>query len=203
MEGAFQRIEGVNQTQITASQDSGPYNQSIIFNASLSSSVYQDGAKVQGDNARARIFVVVANSYQDTSVVDWSAYITSLNNKANTDLSNVLENIDYVMESGQSEDGSQWYKKWKSGYIEQGGKTLIPANTILANQTQIVDISFIKSFTTGSHNIICNPQSWAGSVILQAHNPNGSTSSFTLYGRSLSGNTVNEPVYAIWTAFGY
>lgn len=53
--------------------------------------------------------------------------------KAQTDLSNVSQlsqsrvdtimpaNMDYVVESGSS--GNTWYRKYKSGWIEQGGKT--------------------------------------------------------------------------------
>ena len=40
--------------------------------------------------------------------------------KADTALSNVLANIDYVVESQVNADGS-WYRKYKSGWLEQGG----------------------------------------------------------------------------------
>lgn len=40
--------------------------------------------------------------------------------KADTALSNVLANIDYVVESQVNSDGS-WYRKYKSGWLEQGG----------------------------------------------------------------------------------
>lgn len=40
--------------------------------------------------------------------------------KADTSLSNVLTNIDYVVESQVNADGS-WYRKYKSGWLEQGG----------------------------------------------------------------------------------
>ena len=43
----------------------------------------------------------------------------ALAGKANTDLSNVLANIDYVVESQGV--GSSWYRKYKSGWLEQGG----------------------------------------------------------------------------------
>ena len=38
-------------------------------------------------------------------------------NKADVDLGNVDDNIDYVVESYN--DGKNWYKIWKSGWIEQ------------------------------------------------------------------------------------
>ena len=44
-------------------------------------------------------------------------------NKADTDLSNVSSNIDYVVESQEptSGNGYTWYRKYKSGWVEQGG----------------------------------------------------------------------------------
>lgn len=54
-----------------------------------SSSVYQDGAKVQGDNIRVRFFVVVSNGQINQSQMDWSQWASSLSGKANVDLSNI------------------------------------------------------------------------------------------------------------------
>jgi hypothetical protein len=41
--------------------------------------------------------------------------------KAQIDLSNVNENIDFVIESWSNKSGS-WYKKYRSGWVEQGSK---------------------------------------------------------------------------------
>lgn len=43
-----------------------------------------------------------------------------LANKANTNLSNVSSNIDYVVARTVTSAGA-WYKKYKSGWLEQGG----------------------------------------------------------------------------------
>lgn len=64
-------------------------NNNTGFDASRSSSAYQDGAKVQGDNVRLRFFVVVANGFINQSQMDWSAWASGLQGKANTDGSNV------------------------------------------------------------------------------------------------------------------
>lgn len=59
--------------------------------------------------------------------------------KADTNLGNVPSNYDYVVESYN--DGTNWYRKYKSGWIEQGGKSgNITNNT---NQT----INLLKPFT--------------------------------------------------------
>ncbi|MCL2388956.1 MAG: hypothetical protein FWC85_01070 [Elusimicrobia bacterium] len=42
---------------------------------------------------------------------------------AKTDLSNTLENIDYIVETWRN--GSSWYRRYKSGWIEQGERGLV------------------------------------------------------------------------------
>ncbi|WP_294403129.1 hypothetical protein [uncultured Clostridium sp.] len=69
--------------------DTGGTGWNLTFNASNSSSVYQDNAKVQGDNVRARFFVVVANGEINQSQMDWSAWASSLQGKTNINLDNI------------------------------------------------------------------------------------------------------------------
>ena len=83
--GAFKRGATVGR-RIIGEVATG-YN--LGFDASLSSSTYQDNAKVQGDNVRLRFFVVVANGEINQSTMDWSVWATSLQGKANTDLNNI------------------------------------------------------------------------------------------------------------------
>ena len=63
--------------------------------------------------------------------------------KADTALSNVLANIDYVVESQVNADGS-WYRKYKSGWLEQGGTI----DTV--NKT----ITFLKPFADTNYTLI-------------------------------------------------
>ena len=55
--------------------------------------------------------------YKGTSLL---AGMPDVSGKANTDLSNVSSNIDYVIESYQN--GTDWYRLYKSGWVEQGGR---------------------------------------------------------------------------------
>ena len=70
-----------------------------------------------------REFVVVANGTLNQEQMDWSAWASSLAGKANIDLSNTPANIDYVIESQEptAGNGYTWYRKYKSGWVEQGG----------------------------------------------------------------------------------
>lgn len=44
----------------------------------------------------------------------------TINNKADRNLQNTSDNIDYVVERYQ--DGTTWYRLYKSGWVEQGGR---------------------------------------------------------------------------------
>lgn len=62
----------------------------------------------------------------EQSAVEQTAGITSetLNNKADIDLGNIPANYDYVVESQlpTAENNYTWYRKYKSGWVEQGGE---------------------------------------------------------------------------------
>lgn len=59
-------------------------------------------------------------------------------NKANSDLSNTPSNIDYVVEEQQPTGANAiWYRKYKSGWVEQGGIITAPAIGTSFNVTNI------------------------------------------------------------------
>lgn len=53
--------------------------------------------------------------------VDLEGIVTELNGKADKDLSNISENIAYIVD-GYHDDEGNWYRKWSDGWVEQGGK---------------------------------------------------------------------------------
>ena len=64
--------------------------------------------------------MVISTEGQTSPIeIDINQVYEDLNIKANTSLSNVDSNIDYVVESYN--DGTNWYRKYKSGWLEQGG----------------------------------------------------------------------------------
>ena len=64
--------------------------QSYVFNASKSSSTYQDGAKVQPDHTKYPYYMVISTEGQTANVeIDINKVYEDLNLKANSDLSNV------------------------------------------------------------------------------------------------------------------
>lgn len=97
-----------------SSEESG-----FSFVASRSSSTYKDGAKVNPDHVVYRACVVLYASAAEASVAQAAEFMTALGGKANVALDNVPSNIDYVVESKVNSGGS-WYRKYKSGWLEQG-----------------------------------------------------------------------------------
>ena len=53
---------------------------------------------------------------------DTGVILEALNDKADRDMNNVADGIDFVVESYNN--GTEWYKLYKSGWVEQGGLKL-------------------------------------------------------------------------------
>lgn len=97
--------EGVFYDGGTIKGGGGSGNDSIaIFDASRSSSIYGNSDTVQPNAVALRYFVVVANGQINQSMMDWSAWASSLQGKANTDLSNLSN-------SGKKVIDGQWVGK--------------------------------------------------------------------------------------------
>ena len=84
------------------------------------SKVVRTGDQVQPQHIQYPLFMAVSNVSVPASEVQYNAFINSLTNKANIDLSNVSGNIAFIAESWLSSDGNSWYRKWSDGWIEQG-----------------------------------------------------------------------------------
>lgn len=134
--GAFKR-DGKNVHAVDGGNIVWFYN--ATFDASRSSSTYKNGAKVQPDHVVYRAYVALYTSAVEASVAQAQEFMTALSGKANTDLSDVSRNIDYIVESKVNSNGS-WYRKYKSGWLEQGGIGL----TVSADGTKTVTL--IKPF---------------------------------------------------------
>ena len=92
--------------------------------------------------------------------------LEQMDNKANTDLSNILANIDYVVESKlPTEEDPTWYRVYKSGWVEQGG-----------NGSE-GEITLLKSFSHSNYTITL-----ASFGSTHTYVTSSSVSSFTLSG---------------------
>ena len=159
------------------------------FDASRSSPVYKNGGKVQPNNVRMKYFVQVASGSINQSMMDWSKYMQGLNGKANTNLSNVSTNIDYVIESKVNTDGS-WYRKYKSGWLEQGGII-----AVLNNQ----NVSLLKPYSNSNYLIELTAKTYIANFGYSCSASPINTTSFTAYSGYAE---VNGTISMYWFACG-
>lgn len=97
-------------------QNSGKYT----FDASRSSSIYKDASTtVQPNTVRYRAMVQLAVSATDEAVETCTSVLADV--AANTA---AIAGADYVIESQlpTADNNYTWYRKYKSGWVEQGGK---------------------------------------------------------------------------------
>ena len=123
--GAFTFADTNAKSNDGSASDGGQYS----FNASRSSSTYQNGAKVQPDHTKYPYYMVISTEGQTAEIsVDINKVYEDLELKANSNLSNIPSNIDYVVETYSN--GTEWYRVYKSGWIEQGGRFYNNSNTV-------------------------------------------------------------------------
>ena len=117
----------------------------VMFDASKSNAIYGAADTVQPAHTTLYPWIFAYNSAIQASTAQAAEFTGALTGKANTDLSNVLENIDYVVESVVKPDGS-WCRKYKSHWLEQGGFVNIPASGAGT-------VTFLKPFADTNYNV--------------------------------------------------
>lgn len=130
------------------------------------------------------------SKYPSNKAVQTALGNIDLTGYAKTDLSNVSENIDYVIEIGGNQ--LQWYRKYKSGWIEQGGLRQMP--------NEPVTINLMKPYINTDFNIVISPNSNVNSWPIAYISSKASTA-FTMDG---TGNyqTSARTIYFSWFACG-
>lgn len=82
------------------------------------------------------------------SDINFGAITEALNDKADRDLNNTNPVADYVVENYN--DGTNWYRVYKSGWVEQGGTGTVQTNISLLKEFANTNYSIVWSFTSGS-----------------------------------------------------
>lgn len=107
--------------------------QNAIMPASENNPIYGNSDTVQPPATQMYLYFYVGNFEKEA--IEQTAGVTTetLNSKADSDLGNIPANYDYVIESQMpaAENGYTWYRKYKSGWVEQGG-TLPAQATVTA-----------------------------------------------------------------------
>lgn len=122
----------------SGAQESGTNNFTWTFDASRSSSTYQDGAKVQPDHTKYPYYMVISTEGQTASVeIDINKVYEDLNLKANTTLSNVSN-----VSSSFKEQSVGWgMPDWSAGIA-------LTKNTLYSLNYDVCVVSSIDSSTS-------------------------------------------------------
>lgn len=102
----------------------------VSVNASNSSSIYGNSNTVQPKATEMYLYFYVGN-FTQTALENTAGVTTEvLNDKADLDFSNTTM-IDYVVEKQEptSSNNNTWYRKYASGWVEQGGLYTNPSAT--------------------------------------------------------------------------
>ena len=108
--------------------DGGDNESAFEFDASTVSSVYKnDVSTVQPNAVRYRAMVQLAISASDQALATCTSVMSQV--ASNT---SAINGADYVVESQfpTAENNYTWYRKYKSGWVEQGGETTGGASSV-------------------------------------------------------------------------
>lgn len=133
------QITGLSTALTTTQSDVITINSKIPASAS-SSDLLVTNTELTNATQDVRYDFAEADSELQTQI---NEQVTAITGKAEIDLSNVSENIDYVVETYTDEDGN-WYRVYKSGWIEQGGAV---------SGTSSVTVTFLKPFADTNYKI--------------------------------------------------
>lgn len=114
-EGAFEETEHTSTTSQTMTNHLNQADVTIKLNASKSSKVYGNSDTVQPPSTQMYLYFYVGNTVINQTEVDVGAITERLNGKQDV----LGNNVDYVVETFR--DGANWYRIYKSGWVEQGG----------------------------------------------------------------------------------
>lgn len=118
-------ISGGSAPKGTPASTSDSVQNGFSFDASKSNAIYGRSNTVQPESHEWMICVVVAGQATNLGSVDMADVLTTVA-KVQADVSQVLADVDaiprpnaYVTETWHS--GTEWYRVWSDGWIEQGG----------------------------------------------------------------------------------
>lgn len=123
--------------------------------ANLTASKYWGAVGYAADTPMENVMYPWISAYTSAipaSMAQAAEFTGALTGKANTDLSNILTNIDYVVESKvPTASDPNWYRKYKSGWLEQGGQTADIAGSTPST------VTLLKPYNNTAYNVIVQP----------------------------------------------
>ena len=164
------------------------FNGTFDFNASRSSSTYQNNAPVQQRATQMYLYFYVGE-YTKTAVEQTAGLNAELfNGKMDRDLSNRTSNIHFVTETYQN--GYSWYRVYSDGWCEQGGLLQPSSNSTI--------LTFLKPFSNLNYTPLVTA-SWASVAAQQ----NEGVFYADITKTSMNVTVSSVPTYVWWQAQGY
>lgn len=154
----------------------------VKLDASVSNSIYGNSDTVTPASTTLYPWVFAYNASVPASTAQATEFQEGLSGKADTNLGNIPTNYDYVVETYN--DGTNWYRVYKSGWVEQGGYS-----TGATTKT----ITFLKPFATETPTITCTGRT--GNIVV--HHTSLSSTSFAWHD-----SATPESVGVFWIAEG-
>ena len=141
-------------------EGSQSYNHTAFnFNASRSSSAYQDNAPVQQRATQMYLYFYCGNTVQNQTTIDIGQITETLNDKADTDLSNVAATSGFRRLVEIYNNGTSWYKvfdeydpstgNFVGKWCEQGGYV----NSLVGSVASGWQVTFLKAFADTNYTI--------------------------------------------------
>lgn len=101
------------------SQTSNPWR--VNFNASRSNSIYGNSTTVRPESHDWIICAVAFGIATNVGSVDVANVMSAVGQVQSEVATKLFSDTVHVVKAWRSEDGSAWYRKWRDGFLEQGG----------------------------------------------------------------------------------
>jgi hypothetical protein len=191
--GAFKSGD-ISRVSMSGSSDKSQMG--IGFDASRSNPIYGNSDTVQPPAIRVSWCIQVFNAATSLSEQESAQLAVLMQTKAQTDLANVNSNIDYVVESWNDGAGG-WYRKYRSGWVEQGGVVEVGA------KSKDFSVALFVEYSNTNYNVlpyvllVDKTGDYRGDSSASAYGYTETGFSMTAYSESDTINTVG------WEAKGY
>lgn len=179
-----------NLTDSRSGQGGSGSSIGLAFDASKSNSVYGNSVTVTPSHTTLFPWVCAYNAAVEASVAQAAEFQDALTGKVDLATGVSQADVDYVIETYTS--GTSWYRVYKSGWCEQGGR--FQSND--GNDTQVV---FLKAFADTNYTPIVGQMLGSNG---DATFWNWSINSLTASSMTIH-NATNGTNTCIWQAAGY
>ena len=172
--------------------DGGDSTTGKTWSASAFNQIYGASDTVTPASTTLYPWVYAFNAAVPASTAQAAEFTGALAGKANADWSNCPANYDYVVESYKDDQGN-WYRKYKSGWLEQGG--------LAYSSSGETTVTLLKPYAdTGFAIIATNCQTNNINAFGWVYISSKTTTGFTI--KSRKGNADAVTCNAMWEAKG-